>query len=66
MAQGLAQKLTYDDLAHAALGVLHDWIVDPVAKSLECYRLESGVYRTVLTRKSPEPSAGSPRLLVRP
>jgi Uma2 family endonuclease len=38
---------------YAALRVPHYWIVDLVAKSLECYRLESDVYRTVLTRKSP-------------
>ena len=38
---------------YAALGVPHYWIVDPVAKSLECYRLESARYTTVLTAKSP-------------
>ena len=29
------------------LGVLHCWIVDPDAKRVECYRLESGGYRLV-------------------
>jgi Uma2 family endonuclease len=38
---------------YAALGVPHYWIVDPVAKSLECYRLESTRYATVLTAESP-------------
>ena len=38
---------------YAALGVPHYWIVDPVARTLECYRLESARYTTVLTAESP-------------
>ena len=34
---------------YAALGVVHYWIVDPVGRTLECYRLEEGRYVTVLT-----------------
>ena len=32
---------------YGELGVLHCWIVDPDAKRVECYRLESGGYRLV-------------------
>jgi Uma2 family endonuclease len=38
---------------HAALGVPHYWIVDPVARTLECYRLQHARYATVLTAESP-------------
>ena len=38
---------------YVALEVPHYWIVDPVAKSLECYRLESARYATVLAAESP-------------
>ncbi len=30
---------------YAAFGILHYWIVDPMASSLECYRLDGRVYR---------------------
>jgi Uma2 family endonuclease len=38
---------------YAALHVRHYWIVDPAAKTLECYRLEGTRYDAVLTAKSP-------------
>ena len=37
---------------YAALGVPHYWIVDPVRKTLECYRLEQGTYVSVVTAES--------------
>lgn len=33
---------------YATLGVPHYWIVDPEARRLECYRLESGAYALVV------------------
>lgn len=32
---------------YAALGIRHYWIVDPEARSVECFRTESGRYREV-------------------
>jgi Uma2 family endonuclease len=37
----------------AALGVAHYWIVDPVRKTIECYRLQESHYVIVLTAESP-------------
>jgi Uma2 family endonuclease len=34
---------------YAALGVPHYWIVDPEGKWIECYRLEGGTYRHLVT-----------------
>ena len=33
---------------YAALGVLHYWLVDPVLRCLECYRLAAGAYEPVV------------------
>ena len=30
---------------YAARGVLHYWLVDPEARTIECFRLDSGAYR---------------------
>jgi Uma2 family endonuclease len=29
---------------YAALGIPHYWIVDPEARRIECYRVDSGAY----------------------
>jgi Uma2 family endonuclease len=38
---------------YATLGVAHYWIVDPVRKTIECYRLQGSRYVIVLTAESP-------------
>jgi Uma2 family endonuclease len=39
---------------YAALGIAHYWIVDPDARSIECFRLESAAYRMVVNASTPD------------
>ena len=34
---------------YAALGVPHYWLVDPISRQMECYRLAGGAYQLVVT-----------------
>ena len=39
-----AQDRTVKARRYAALGIPHNWIVDPEARRIECYRAEAGAY----------------------
>ncbi len=49
---------------YAALGVRHYWVADPAIRQVECYRLEAGAYRLVLTggAEAPVPHPDFPSL----
>ena len=39
---------------YAAVGLVHYWIADPDARSIECFRLEAGTYRPIAKVSAPD------------